>query len=342
MRTFITGATGFIGAHAVRRLREAQHDVCCLVRKGSDSSHLVGMGAEVVTGDVTDRDSVMCGMRGNDWVVNLAACTSPWHPDKQVFVDVNVGGAINVLESALETGVSKVVQVAPAAARCQADVGESSERKPQDLVRSGRHIGTKGTADVLARELCERKGLPLVSVYPGCVIGPGDSRPSNAYRESIRVAEAAMMRDDSVLTLVHVRDVAAAIVHALEKEGNVGESYLIGHHQLSYRELDELITDIGGVASPARRLPFCVVRAIASLLAGNGMRFDGGKAERELGVSYASIRDALDEAMAYHDEAIRRNEGIAVHDSPARDGIFVNGGQGIRVLESIPSYDGWS
>jgi nucleoside-diphosphate-sugar epimerase len=194
MRTFVTGATGFIGTHVVRRLTEANHDVCCLVRETSTPVRLLDLGVEVVVGDVTDRDSVVCGMRGSDWVVNMAACTSNWQPDRQVYVDVNVEGTINVLEAALQTGVARVVNVCPAAVYGETNGGEFTEDGPQGTVRRGGHIATKCTADMLARDFCGRKGLPLAVVYPGCVIGPGDCRPTDSYRESIRAAEAATTR----------------------------------------------------------------------------------------------------------------------------------------------------
>ena len=103
MKTFITGATGFIGTHLVKRLAQTEHELICLVRKTSDVQTLKELGIPVITGDVTDKDSVLEGMRGCDWVVNLANIYTFWEPDKQVYTDVNVGGTRNVMECALET-----------------------------------------------------------------------------------------------------------------------------------------------------------------------------------------------------------------------------------------------
>ena len=113
MKTFITGATGCIGSHMVKRLAQSEHELYCLVRKTSHVGELE-LGATLITGDVTDKDSLLEGMRGCDGVINLAAIYSFWEPNKRIYTDVNVEGTRNVMECALETDVSKLVHVSTA------------------------------------------------------------------------------------------------------------------------------------------------------------------------------------------------------------------------------------
>jgi dihydroflavonol-4-reductase len=129
---------------------------------------------------------------------------------------------------------------------------------------------------------------------------------------------------DSIITWVHVRDVAEAIVQALEKENNIGEKYLVGKHQLSNREFNALVSEISGVPLPKMRLPDSLVMFQATLLTWladltkkppmwqmstdflrqsmEGVRFDGSKAERELGITYTPIRVTIEEAIASYQE----------------------------------------
>ena len=111
MRVFVTGGTGFVGKSTVRRLVEDGHEVHCLVRRSSHTRELEELGCQLAYGDVTDEASVLDGMRGCDWLVHLANIYSFWEPDKSVYRRVNVDGTRNVMEAALEEGVSKVVHV---------------------------------------------------------------------------------------------------------------------------------------------------------------------------------------------------------------------------------------
>ena len=101
MKIFITGATGFIGTHLARRLALADHDLYCLVRKTSNIENLKSLGANLITGDITDRGSLLKGMSCCDAVINLAANVFFWQPDRQIYTNVNVEGTRNVMESAL-------------------------------------------------------------------------------------------------------------------------------------------------------------------------------------------------------------------------------------------------
>ena len=321
MKTFITGATGFIGTHLAKTLAQTEHELRCLVRKTSDVHTLKELGIPLIMGDVTDKDSVLEGMKGCDWVVNLANIYTFWEPDKQVYTDVNVGGTRNVMECALETGVSKIVHVSTGGIYGKPEECPFTEDCPVGPVRFSEYFRTKYEGDLIAWELYEKKRLPLVMVYPGAVLGPGDPKTTGEYiQDLIYRRMPARVFEDSILTWVHVRDVAEAIARALEKEDNLGQKYLVGKHQLSLREINEMISEISGVALPKLALPCWMVVANATLLTAlanlikkppilkmakdkittmkEGFVIDGSKAESELGITYTPVRVALEEAIA--------------------------------------------
>ena len=64
MRVFVTGGTGFVGRPTVGRLMEEGHEVRCLVRRTSRTGELEELGCELAYGDVTDKASLLEGMRG--------------------------------------------------------------------------------------------------------------------------------------------------------------------------------------------------------------------------------------------------------------------------------------
>jgi len=115
MKIFITGATGFIGNQLINRLSNTEHQLYCLVRNSNPAAErLKAMGINVVEGDVRDKASLLKAMEGCDWVMHLAGQYSFWEPDNRVYREANVDGTRNVMESALETKVSKVIHVSTA------------------------------------------------------------------------------------------------------------------------------------------------------------------------------------------------------------------------------------
>ena len=267
MKIFITGATGFIGTHVARCLAQTEHELICLVRKTSDIRELEKLGVKLITGDITDRASVLDGMKGCDWVINLANIYTFWEPDKRVYTKVNIGGNRNVMEAALETGVRKVVHVSTAGIYGKPADCPFTEESPVGPVRFSEYFRTKYEGDRITWELYEQKGLPLVVVYPCGVLGPGDPKASGQYiRNLINRRMPATVFHDSVLTWVHVRDVAEAIVRAAEKEGNLGEKYLVGKQEMSFKEINEMVRDISGVRLPMMHLPDFMVTINARLL----------------------------------------------------------------------------
>jgi dihydroflavonol-4-reductase len=323
MRVFVTGGTGFVGKPTVRRLVEGGHEVHCLVRRTSRTSALEELGCELAYGDVTDGASVLEGMRGCEWVVNLANVYSYWEPDRSVYRRVNVEGTRNVMEAALEAGVSKVAHVSTSLVWGKPSQTPFDEETPVGPERFTEYAQSKYEGDLVVWELYRERNLPVVMLYPTAILGAGNPKANGQYvRDLIERRVPGRMFEDSAFTLVHINDVAEAIVRALEKEGNVGEKYLIGKHALTMGELTRMVCEISGAPLPRWRLPAPVTMAGAALatkvadLSGRppyqGMStdlirnvkeaavFDGSKAERELGLTYTPLRAAIEEEVASH------------------------------------------
>lgn len=308
MRIFITGGTGYIGSHVVRRLAGSGHELVCLVPgAGSERD---AHGARLVGGDVTDHASVARAMRGCDRVIHLASLHSFWERDPRRWADVNVTGTRVVMEVALEERVRRVVHVSTALVYGHPPddlFTEESEPGPELFSEFAR---TRRDGDRVVWAMQRELGLPVVVLQPGIVLGPG--QPDDAVGALVTaLAEhdlPAAPFADVPLTVVHVRDVAEAIVRALDATGVVGQAYLLGTGVAR-------LGDLAGAAAP--RVPDALAMATAHVLTGlaaltgrpprwglstdhartlrEGLRFDGSKAERELGFSYTPIADAVRE-----------------------------------------------
>ena len=93
-KVLVTGASGFIGTHLVAALAARGDEVACLVRNSSKADHLPALGARLVFGDVTQRDSLPAAVAGQQVVYHLAGLTRTLQ-DRQ-FYEVNFRGAANL------------------------------------------------------------------------------------------------------------------------------------------------------------------------------------------------------------------------------------------------------
>ncbi len=289
MRAYVTGASGFVGSHVVRVLREA------------------GWEVGEAFADLGERDGLRRAMAGCDAVFHLAALYS-FRGDPREFERVNVQGTRNVLEAARAAGVARVVHTStcatcgPVAGR---EATEEDEPPAWELVVP--YKATKLAAERLALD-AERDGLDVVAVNPTTPIGEGDWMPTPTGRMVRGVASGrfrAYLRGAG-LNLVDVRDVARGHLLAFER-GKRGERYLLGGRNVTLAEAFALIARAAGRTPPRLAVPYGVARAAAALgllnrheiaLARLPMWFSSDKARRELGYEPAPVEDAVQRAVA--------------------------------------------
>src|SRR5712692_2382812 len=106
---FVTGGTGFVGAHVVRALLRRGRTVRCLVRPSSRLSNLEALPVELVAGDVTEPASIKRAMAGARTVYHCAADYRLSARRPREIYAANVEGTRNVLAAASEVGAEKVV-----------------------------------------------------------------------------------------------------------------------------------------------------------------------------------------------------------------------------------------
>ena len=196
------------------------------------------------------------------------------------------------------------------------------EETPAGPMRFSEYARTKYEGDLTVWELHEDRNLPVLMLYPGGVVGPGDTKASGQYiMDLINRRLPVTVCDDSVISWVHIKDVAEAMVRALEIDGNIGEKYLVCGERLTLGEFNRLVSEISGVPLPRFQLPRPLVMPSAGFLTAlanlikkppawgmgtdqmrtikEGFAADGSKAGRELGIAYTPIRTALEETIAW-------------------------------------------
>ncbi len=282
MRVFVTGGgRGFIGAHVVRALADAGHEV----------------GSEFV--DVRDREALIRAFDGADAVCHVAALYSFTAPAEAIEA-VNVGGTANVIAACRAAGVRRLVHTS-SCATCGPVPGRQATEKdsPPEWELAVPYKWTKLAAERLVLD----SGLDALCVNPTTPVGEGDTAPtptgamvrgvaSGRYRLSLRGAG---------LNLVDVRDVARGHVLALE-HGRAGERYLLGGYDVTLTEAFALIARAAGRKPPRLELPYAAVALFARLGLANRQEvtlarlpawFSSEKARRELGYEPSPLEPAL-------------------------------------------------
>lgn len=271
MRVLVTGGAGFIGSHLVRRLAQRGWAVRVLddLSTGRVAADLAGL-AELVDGDVRDSDAVRGAARGADAIYHLASVVGVRHAlEHQVrSLTVNVIGAVNVLETARESGASVFLASSSA---IYGKTGKIPVTEEDDVAFGNTHRAcwtysyAKVTEELMARAWAGERGVKVKIGRFFNVIGPGQT---GAYGMVVpRFVEAALRGEpltvyghgDHTRTFVDIEDALDGMDLVMER-GAWGEVYNIGGVcEVTVVDLARRILRLIGSTSPIQFVPFANV-----------------------------------------------------------------------------------
>jgi len=319
MKALVTGATGFIGYHVAKLLKEMGFLVSALVREGSDSSALKTLGIELIRGDVRDFDSVYEALKGCQQLYHLAADYRLWVPDPKTMYDINVQGTKNVMQAALKLGVEKVVYTSTVGTLTASSNGKPSDE--ESLVTIKEMVGHYKRSKFIAEQEVYNfigKGAPVVIVNPSTPIGPMDRKPTPTGKMIVDFLNGRIPAYlDTGLNFVDVEDVAAG--HWLaSRYGRIGQRYILGNKNITLMEFFGSLASMAGGKPPKLRLPYLPILFAAYVdeafskwvtkrhpripltgvkMARKYMYFDCTKAVRELKMPQTPIEAAMERAI---------------------------------------------
>jgi dihydroflavonol-4-reductase len=292
-KTLVTGGTGFVGLHVVRELTRRGDELRLLVREGSNTEPLGGIGWERAVGDVTDRDSVRKAMQGVERVFHVAGTTSMRTRARDRVYEINVLGTKNVMEAALSAGVLRVVLTSSSSAVGTAEPGGTiDEDQPFTVGRLGvAYINSKHEAEVVSMRAAA-KGLPVVIVNPSFVLGPDDPNPSGTSNALVRRLLLRRIPGylDGAINIVDVRDVAKGHVLADER-GEAGERYLLTGRNFTQQRLFADLSRIANVPPPPLRMRRRAVLAGVEAMELVGLRLPTSVDEVRSGTQWFTYRN---------------------------------------------------
>ncbi len=259
MKVFLTGATGYIGQPLTKALLVRGWDVFALVRKPESpaAQALVKMGAQLATGDVTDRESMRATLQESDLVIHNAGIYEYGvnRAGKKNMYAVNVSGTDNVLGLAQELGIARTVYVSTVQAFGETGNLPRDETFPRQKPCCTTYERTKTEAHQIALEY-QQQGLPLIIVMPHGVIGPNDHSSFGYFLRLYinRVLPPICWSPKTIFALVHLDDLVEGIILSFEK-GRIGESYYLCGEACSFQEILNIWSKKPGAFKPLIWLP---------------------------------------------------------------------------------------
>jgi dihydroflavonol-4-reductase len=331
-RALILGATGMIGAHAVRACLRRGLAVRALVRPQSSFRLLAGCNVEAVTGDLFDRASLDRALAGCDLVLHCAAPYPTRYFGRRAFLAQARAGMAGLLAAAAtahrpaagEASLRRIVYVSSATTigrpprgdgraprpSCETDLDRAPDRSP--------YFAAKFMMEDLAREAAGN-GLPLVIANPTFCVDEYDEHRTTAQL-MIPLAKGQIPAYlPGTLNAVATRDVGEGLLLAAER-GRIGERYILGAENMTSREFLERCAAAAGVSPPRMALPLplaeglgWITEALAAILGRRplfplaGIRmmkwsqpYSIERARRELGFSPEPVSGAIERAYAYY------------------------------------------
>jgi dihydroflavonol-4-reductase len=318
---FVTGATGFVGAHVARELHRRGWAVHVLARPTSSLEDLSDVPVTVHLGDVVDAASVGAAMPPNvDGVFHVAASTNLWSKHNAKQSRVNLDGTRNLLDAAEAAGARRFVHTSSFVAWGFPDREFNEDSARTDTTDWINYVRTKHLSERMVLDAAADGRVDAVILNPANVLGPGDRH--NWSRLFRMVAEGSLPgAPPGGGNFCDVREVARAHVQAWHR-GATGQRFLLGGEFASYLQVIALAGELLSAPVPGKPTPAWILTAAARVksvlanISGNkpdltpeeaaiithDIRCDSGRAQRELDYRTLPLRDMVRDTIDWMTE----------------------------------------
>lgn len=263
----ITGGTGFIGSRLASRCMERGDEVVILAQVNTqaereNTAELEKQGLSIVIGGVTDKDSVQKAVAGCDVVFHLAAAQHEANVPDQHFWDVNVEGTRNLLDASIDAEVKRFVHgstIGVYGVEMQGEISETSPLKPDNI-----YGVTKRAGEELVLSYQDR--LPVTAIRISETYGPGDRRLLKLFKGIKKRKFFVIGNGENKHQLIYVDDLIDGMFLASEKEGALGEVFVLaGEEILTTNDMVDIIaetTEVKKLGFRAPMWPFYILAVI--------------------------------------------------------------------------------
>lgn len=282
----VTGASGFIAIHTIAQLLEKGYKVRGTVRsmkKEAEVRESISRSVqkdyqlEIVSADIEQDAGWKEAMQDVEYVLHVASpfpLKEPNHEDE--LIKPAVEGTLRVLKFAHDANVKRVVQVSSNAAVSAGHNGENRTFTEDDWSKVENKIGAYSKSKTLAERAAwdfvnsaeNKNKMEMVAINPPLVFGPVPNKNYNTSSEVIRTYLLGQVPGTARIKMacVDVRDVASAIISAMEIKEAAGNRFLVSAGELWTKDIAQILYDEfykRGYKVPTFEIPSFLVRIIA-------------------------------------------------------------------------------
>jgi dihydroflavonol-4-reductase len=227
MKVLVTGATGLVGGHVVDRLLERGDDVTALVRSPTRAAPLAARGVRLVTGDLSNSAAIGAAVGGQDIVHHIAATLGA--STEAEFMEANREGTRRIAQACAAAATPpRLVLVSSMAAG-----GPSRRGAPKTAAGDDHPVTMYGRSKLAAEQVLPPLAIPWTVLRPPTVYGPRERENLLPFFKAVRLGLGPMLGDGSMeLSLIHVADLADAIVTAGSRPEVVGKVFYVNHPEV--------------------------------------------------------------------------------------------------------------
>jgi farnesol dehydrogenase len=258
MSVFVTGATGYIGAHLVKKLADDGEKVHVLVRSLSKAKHIQHPNIIPFEGDILNRSSVQCAMKGCNEVYHLAGFAKVWTKDPREFFEINVEATVNILEVARKLNVSKVVFTSTAGVFGPSIDGDINEDYLRHVDFFNEYESSKALTESKIKDFII-EGMDVTIVSPTRVYGPylfGKPESVTLLIDLYVNRSWRLIPSDGtkVGNYIYIDDVVNGHIMAMKK-GRKGQTYILCGENHDFNAFFSMLAEESKIRRMMIRLP---------------------------------------------------------------------------------------
>ena len=315
MSIFITGGTGYIGAHLLRKLTDSDETIHVLVRSKKKASDIEHPNIAIFEGDIMNKESIKKAMKGCSKVYHLAAFAKVWAKDPKIYFDINVTATVNVLEVAQELGVSKVIVTSTAGVYGASVSDDITETYVRDFDFFNEYESSKAISESRIKDFAIA-GLDVSIVSPTRVYGPylfGEPQSVTQLIQKYVKGKWRIIPGDGtkVGNYVFIDDVVDGHILAMEN-GKKGHTYILGGENHDYNSFFKILAIESGIHRKMIKLPigfqmmFARIQLLKIPFGGTPLitpkwiakgkydwKVDSSKAVNKLGLKITSLKEGI-------------------------------------------------